>query len=281
MNTLNEILNSLPTIKDNHNRSSHLYKVFEKAARFEIETMFREAKQITIEDLPCGNIVFPYFKMGAVDSLDLFGLDELILFSFYWANRNRYKKVLDIGANIGLHTLILAKLGYEVQSFEPDPIHFKKLEEILEMNKISDVELYQAAVSSQSGKEEFIRVLGNTTSSHISGSKTPYGKIEKFEVPTYAIQSLISEVDLIKMDVEGHEADIITATNETDWNTTDAVLEVGSTDKAQTIFGHLQKIGLNAFAQKLDWKKVESSTQMPQSYKEGSLFISKKSKMPW
>ena len=66
---------------------------------------------------------FSYFEMGAINSLDLFGLDELIIFSFYWQNRNIYTSVADIGANIGLHSVILGHMGYSVTSFEPDPIH--------------------------------------------------------------------------------------------------------------------------------------------------------------
>ena len=31
-----------------------------------------------------GNLNFPYFKMGNVDSVKLFGIDELIIFSFYY-----------------------------------------------------------------------------------------------------------------------------------------------------------------------------------------------------
>ncbi|HSX37761.1 MAG TPA: FkbM family methyltransferase [Chlamydiales bacterium] len=230
---------------------------------------------------PIGTFYFPYFRMGAVDSIDLFGLDELILFSFYWVNRKRYKKALDIGANIGLHTTVLSKCGYQVRSFEPDPIHFAKLLEILDANNIKDVDARQAAVSHRSGEAEFVRVLGNTTSSHLAGCKQPYGDLERFPVPLFDIRTLIREADLIKMDVEGHEAALIAATVSEDWNCTDAVIEVGASDKAESIFAHLQKIGVHAFAQKIGWEPVKKLEDMPFSYKDGSLFISKKPSMSW
>ena len=45
-----------------------------------------------------------YVPMGRIDSLHLFGLDtELVIFAFYQHNKSRYRNVLDIGANIGLH----------------------------------------------------------------------------------------------------------------------------------------------------------------------------------
>ena len=38
-------------------------------------------------------------KNGAITSLELFGIDELIIFS-YWVNRHRYHRTADIGANL-------------------------------------------------------------------------------------------------------------------------------------------------------------------------------------
>lgn len=281
MNILNDLISSLPLVKEQHSRNTGLYRILEKVARSESETMFHSSSEDRKSLGAIGEFYFPYFKMGAVDSIDLFGLDELILFSFYWANRNKYRKVLDIGANIGLHTTVLAKCGYEVELFEPDPIHFAKLQEILSTNKIEKIITHQAAVSNHSGKVEFVRVLGNTTSSHIAGCKQPYGALERFEVPVFDIRELMSQADLIKMDVEGHEATIIEATSSKNWDTTDAVIEVGATDKAEQIYTHLQKIGVKAFSQKTGWHEVKKLEGMPFSYKDGSLFISKKDAMPW
>jgi FkbM family methyltransferase len=281
MSILGDILESLPLIKQHHNHETSLYRLFEKAARQEAERIFDSTypeQEKTLGHL--GNISVPYFNMGAVDSLDLFGLDELILFAYYWVNRKRYRKVLDIGANIGLHSVILAKCGYQVSLFEPDPTHFSKLQEILTGNRIHNVEMHQAAVSDRSGEVEFVRVLGNTTSSHIAGCKQPYGQLERFQVPVFDIRELIRSVDLIKMDVEGHEATIIEATKSADWDHTDAVIEVGAPDKAQAIFNHLRSIKVRAFSQKIGWGEVKMLEDMPFSYKDGSLFVSKKSSMP-
>ena len=51
-----------------------------------------------------------------------------ILKNFIKKNNN----VIDIGANIGLHTIVMAKCGFTVHSFEPDPIHFNELKKNLE-----------------------------------------------------------------------------------------------------------------------------------------------------
>jgi FkbM family methyltransferase len=278
---LEKLMQALPTLKNMHARTSPSYQLLEVISRQAVETVFKNQSCQANQFSPFGSIIFPYFQMGAIDSVDLFGLDELILFSFYWANRNRYKKVLDIGANIGLHTLILSKCGYEVKLCEPDPVHFKRLQEVIQLNCLQNVTAHCAAVSNRTGTAEFVRVIGNTTSSHLAGSKNPYGPTEKFSVPIIDIKDVISWADLIKMDVEGHELEIIRATKREDWQSTDALLEIGTPENAQGILEHLTKIHVRAFAQKNNWAEVCSLEGMPKNYKEGSLFISVKPEMPW
>lgn len=276
-----KLIESLPLWKHTHKRTSPLYQLLEIVARQEVEKNFAGSTDQPISFSPFGSIIFPYFKMGAVDSLDLFGLDELILFSFYWSNRSKYKKVLDIGANIGLHTFVLSKCGYQVQSFEPDSCHYQKLQETIQVNKLPNVQAYNAAVSNRSGTADFVRVLGNTTSSHLAGAKESYGSTEKFSVKIENIKDFMGWADLIKMDVEGHESELIRATTNQDWQHTDAVIEIGSTENAKQIWHHLQSIGVKGFSQKTNWAEARSLEDMPTSYKDGSLFISCKPSMPW
>ena len=124
---------------------------------------------------PFGALNFQYREMGAINSLDLFGLDELLLFAFYWANKNNYKNVSDIGANIGLHSILMSKCNWNVNAYEPDPNTIKCLEENVKSNNLANIKVNQMAVSGYSGTAEFTRVLGNTTGSHLSGAKdNPY-----------------------------------------------------------------------------------------------------------
>ena len=220
--------------------------------------------------------------MGAIDTLDLFGLDELIIFSFYWVNRHNYKISADVGANLGLHSILMSRCGWQVSAYEPDPVHAELLRRNLNLNQITNVQVYEDAISDKPGTLEFVRVLGNTTGSHLAGAKlNPYGQLERFPVNVLPIDSLMANADFIKLDAEGQEKIILLGTNAKQWETTDMMLEVGSTENALAIFNHLTALGVNMFSQKLNWEKVISLEGVPVSYKEGSLFISKKSKMPW
>jgi FkbM family methyltransferase len=220
--------------------------------------------------------------MGAVTSVDLFGLDELLIFSFYWANRDRYRRVGDLGANIGIHSIMLDRCGYEIKAFEPDNVHFDLLRNNLDANNCKNVTPIMKAVSTQDGELEYVRVLGNTTGSHLAGSKeNPYGELETFTVPTLNIAGIMAWADLIKMDIEGHEKQVLLATSSDDWQGTDAFVEIGTAETASLVFTHLSSLGVNMFAQKINWVKVEKSSDLPTSYREGSLFLTLNSDMPW
>lgn len=279
---LGNLFQALPSLNGHHAPGTEVYTLLKNVARREVESLFYEVEPKVKEFGPFGDLIFPYHRMGAIDSLNLFDLDELILFSFYWANRRRYRRVLDAGANIGLHSVVLSKCGYEVRAYEPDPEHFETLQRNISLNKCSNVQATNAAVSSKAGELEFVRVLGNTTASHIAGSKpNPYGELERIQVRVEAIEPLITWADLMKLDVEGHEKEVLLSTTHEQWLTTDALVEIENKDNAASIFSHFTTLGIQLFSQKRNWQPVRSLADMPNNYHEGTLFIAGKGEVPW
>ena len=277
---LSEILDSLPEIKSQHSRDSVIYKILEKCSKNYLTELIKNKNEFDLGFL--GKVKLPYVELGAINSLDLFGLDELIIFSFYWKNRNVYQKVADLGANIGLHSIIMNNCNWHVTAYEPDPFHINILKKNILLNEIKNIKVFEVAVSDEGGSQEFTRVVGNTTSSHLSGSKpNPYGILEKFTVEVCPIKEVFANHDFIKMDVEGNEAKIILASISTDWVGTDMMLEIGSDINSELIFNHLKKISINCFSQKNNWELVSSLNDMPKDYTEGSLFITSKEIMNW
>ena len=279
---LEDLIAVIPEITNHHSPTSRLYALLKRIVRNEVEVLFSDTDYKSVQFNAFGNLVFPYVKMGAIDSLNLFDLDELIIFSFYYINRNKYKKVMDIGANIGLHSIILNKCGYEVFTFEPDPKHFEFIKRNIELNDCNNIHALNAAISDKCGQMEFIRVLGNTTGSHLVGSKkNPYGELEKFQVEVADINQYINEMDLIKLDAEGHEKEIILSTKIDNWLNTDAFVEIENEENADAIYNFFKDSKINLFSQKRNWCRVACLDDMPFSYHEGSLFISSKKQMPW
>lgn len=279
---LSQTITALPDLREFHAPTNPVYALLRDVVRREVGESFAAEAAGPKAFGPFGDLVFPYVKMGAIDSLDLFGLDELIIFSFYWRNRARYRRVLDLGANIGLHSIMLARTGFTVTCYEPDPHHLSLLNRNLANNAVTTVTPVQAAVAIEAGSLEFVRVLGNTTGSHLAGSKTNvYGDVERFKVEAVTFNSIIDGIDFIKMDVEGQEKKILTATQREHWLKLDMMCEIGSAENAAAVFEHFQGIGINTFAQKIGWAKVRRVEDMPTSHRDGSLFISAKAEMPW
>jgi len=281
MSQLDEIFAAILENPGRYVPGSEAYLKLRASAREQIEGLFRSTKPNPKPFGPFGLIALPYTQMGAIDSLDLFGLDELIIFAFYHANRGRYTRVLDIGANIGLHSIVLAKCGFAVRAFEPDPRHFALLSSNLMANAAKSVQTFQAAVSTVDGQKEFVRVLGNTTGSHLSGAKHSYGEREIFEVKVLAIAPLLEWATLAKIDAEGHEKDLLLAAKRSDFEHLDVIMEVGSATNAEAIFNHLSVLGVGMYPQKLGWQPADSALDLPISHRDGSLFLSARGKMPW
>lgn len=281
--TLADLILLLPDVTSQHARTTRLYALLEKLVAGAIrESGYVEGGAGSDELGAFGRVHLPYFRMGAVDTLDLFGLDELIIFSYYLANRGRYRRAADIGANVGLHSLLMSRLGWEVAAYEPDPKHAAVLQKNLSLNQASKVTLVPAAVSDRAGEMEFVRVLGNTTSSHLAGAKShPYGELERFPVRVDPIREIMAKADFVKMDAEGQEKIILLGTQPEDWAKTDMMLEVGSPENAAAIFEALPRLGIHGFAQKTGWARVASLADMPTSYKHGSLFLTRAESMHW
>jgi FkbM family methyltransferase len=275
-----DLFELIPQFSERHAPTDALWRIWKAAALPAVEAAFHDAATAQLFG-PFGELAFPYVKMGNIDSLDLFGIDELIIFSFYNSNRGRYRNVVDFGANIGLHTIILSKCGFNVRSFEPDPAHLQLLNANLARNNVAS-DVRAAAVSLKDGVADFVRVIGNTTGSHIKGAKTnPYGPVEVFKVQLEAAGPHLAWADLAKIDIEGHEAALLTGLPHDTWRSTDAVLEVGTEENAREIFAYFSGSAVKLFAQKIGWKQVTAIANMPTSHRDGSLFLTTKPAMPW
>ena len=279
---LGALVNSLPEISSVHARSSKTYQLLEDLVSDEmLSSELGEGASGLVDMGGFGELRFPFERMGAVSSIDLFGLDELIIFAYYWFNRSLYSRAADIGANLGLHSLLMSRCGWAVTAYEPDPNHFEVLKRNLILNEVSAVQVVEAAVSDTSGFSEFVRVQGNTTSSHLAGAKHPYGDVERFKVTVDSIKDIMQLVDFVKLDVEGQEKAIITCTDSSDWGGTDMMLEIGSLENAEAILEHIEVLGLNGFAQKTGWSRAEVINDVPTTYSEGSFFITTRQRMLW
>lgn len=218
-------------------------------------------------------IKFPYVKMGKIDSMDLFGPSELMILEIYQRNANRWHKALDIGANLGLHSILMSKLGWEVMAYEPDYAHFQQLQANLDSNESDTVTATMAAVHTEDGHARFVRVLDNLTGNHLVGYKDSYGPKEEVLVPTVDCRKLFDWADFAKIDCEGNEADILLTTTAKQMSHLSCVVEVRNEANAKLLFDHFRSIKVPLWSQKIGWEKARTVDDMPHMNREGSLFI--------
>ena len=218
-------------------------------------------------------IEFPYVKMGKIDSLDLFGPSELMILEIYQRNATRWHKVLDIGGNLGLHSILMGKLCWEVMTYEPDHAHFLQLTANLEANGIKTVTPCMAAVHTENGHARFVRVLDNLTGNHLVGYKDSYGPREEVLVQTVDCRPLFDWADFAKIDCEGNEADILLTTTAKQMSHLSCVVEVRNEENARLLFDHFSRLGVPLWSQKIGWEKARTVADMPHMNREGSIFI--------
>ena len=217
------------------------------------------------------SIPFTSMGGGSVTSDNLFGPNEQVIFDFYEVNKARYWRALDVGANIGVHSILMARQGWEVRAFEPDPVHYARLLENAAAHDVI-VEAENVAVSDHSGTGVFVRVLDNTTGSHLAGAKDSYGPRERFAVGLVDCRPLFAWADFAKIDCEGHEDVLVCATDAATWARMDALLEVGTNTNARCIYNHLIDL-VPMWSQKTGWRRVHAIADMPICHQDGSLFV--------
>ena len=136
-----------------------------------------------------------------------FGNSEPDLFAFYDSFLKKGMVALDVGANIGLHTLFMAKrvapVG-QVLAFEPSPKNFSRLKEHVEKNHLENVRIFPLAVGDRRGTGFFHENLNDSSRSHFSDGG-PGLAIEIVRLDDICRSEGVRQIDFLKMDVEGFE----------------------------------------------------------------------------
>ena len=126
--------------------------------------------------------------------------------------------VLDIGANIGIMTVHLARTvkGSTVYSFEPMPNNISAFKRIIKYFKLENVILFEVALGNTEGEVEMVMpVISNVKMqglSHVIHDSIPDNNVgERFKVPLKILDNMIElvnspkRISAIKIDVENFE----------------------------------------------------------------------------
>lgn len=118
----------------------------------------------------------------------------------------------DIGANIGITTVWLARQANIVHAFEPVRNNQIRLLETLELNNIRNVTLHRIAVAETTSKRDLFLYNSyghhSLSENHVS---EPVGKetIQTTTIDMFCRDYSINQIDIIKVDVEGFENEVL------------------------------------------------------------------------
>jgi FkbM family methyltransferase len=120
--------------------------------------------------------------------------------------------LIDVGANVGLVTLLLADKVQHALLFEPNPVASQRARENLALNQLK-FEVYELALSDRSGTVEFEDEGGVSTCNRtVDGFSTslPTRKVDCIRLDDFLAQHpLPFPISAVKIDVEGHENQVL------------------------------------------------------------------------
>jgi FkbM family methyltransferase len=129
------------------------------------------------------------------------------------AARRQGVSFVDIGANVGQHSLFMARRVAKVLAFEPGLEAAVQFQENLNSNGVENVTLVRCALGHEPGIAELGSGLpGNNGSRSLNWSLDPTmnSMVTVLRADEAIRDSGIGRVDIVKMDVEGHEKKVLT-----------------------------------------------------------------------
>jgi FkbM family methyltransferase len=122
---------------------------------------------------------------------------------------------IDVGTFIdGWHSLLAAKEGAKVISFEPVSAYVKRFREQVELNNL-DIRIEPVALSDKNGTATFYDSGGASSFSKEHGENVNKVPSKKISITAKTLDSYSLRPTMIKIDVEGFEANVIKGARKT------------------------------------------------------------------
>jgi FkbM family methyltransferase len=167
------------------------------------------------------------------------GLHEFVEMAFLLHLLQPDDLFVDVGANVGSYTVLASAVcGARSLSVEPDPDTVRALRRNIESNEIEDrVTVVEAALGSAAGTARF--TVGYDTTNRVAGEHEIGTRVVQVRTLDECLQSL--NAVLIKMDVEGYEAEVIAGATATLRNPSLLAIQMETVD--ESVRARLEDLG--------------------------------------
>lgn len=134
-----------------------------------------------------------------------------VIFNKEYQESLRFDVVIDCGANIGAFSLFIYDMANKIYAIEPNNINYANLVKTVKENELEKIETYNLAISDTNAEGI---ISSSTESGDYGGWKVNGGdssftqKVNLSTLARFIKDRNIEYVDLLKIDVEGHEEKI-------------------------------------------------------------------------
>ncbi|GAA4648850.1 FkbM family methyltransferase [Kistimonas scapharcae] len=142
----------------------------------------------------------------------LYEVDELeALSKILGLNAKRHSTALDVGANIGNHAIYFSRFFSKVIAFEPNPKTYRLLD--INTEHISNIETKKVGLSDKKDTLNFKIDKTNWGASRITGEDLSIDGTSFISIHVESLDEVLSDqssqIELMKIDVEGHELRVL------------------------------------------------------------------------
>jgi FkbM family methyltransferase len=130
--------------------------------------------------------------------------------------KGRNGTILDIGANVGNHSLAFSRVFNTVYSCEPNPLLWEQFERNVQLNRLKNVFLHKVGLADRDDELTLHMIdkpnFGLGTFSTVEQYDLPLKAIVKCSIwhaSTYLSRIGVEKVDAIKIDVQGFEPEVL------------------------------------------------------------------------
>ena len=160
----------------------------------------------------------------------------------------------DVGANVGLYSWEVNKIcpHRKILAFEPDPENIELLQKTLSAANLLNLEIYKCALSNEVSKVLFFQDSLTSATGCIAGKGMPWveqylnSSANEIRVKTNTLDSVVLDnktPSLIKIDVEGHEVEVLKGGTNTLTNVKPLLIIESFPPNQGTVLTFLDKIG--------------------------------------
>ena len=175
----------------------------------------------------------------------ILNLKEYTAWSYYFKNyeknvtdfiKKKLKKdsnVVDVGANLGFYSILFSTIASKgkIYAFEPENKNYKKILKNIKINNLKNIKLYNVGLSNFKSNRKLILTSKINDGGHFIETNSNFKKYNYQKIKTDKLDNIITtkkKFEIIKIDVEGHELEVLEGMKETLKKTKFIIIETGN-----------------------------------------------------